>query len=387
MKTINVLFAYRNYKPIHPIYRSLYDNPPEGVKYSMPVVKKKPKMGFKIYRRFGENKLVRRLISTFQRYYLERNTMTQSCDLVHVIDFIPTKYQEFPFVVDIGHIDSLVGFGTINKDEARKIITFLTHKNCKAIIARTKASKKSIERFATEFVSDKNTAKLIIGKITVVYPSAKPSAEKPKTYKNNKLSLLFIGEKPYNKGLHELILAYERLCKSGIKIQLTAISNNWEELSEEYKKDNIEFLKAEFSRTDIIKIFKNTDIFVMPSHSDIFGMVHLEAFSTATPVIAANQYSTNEIVEHGRTGFLVNTDKKPLDQYPFPSRKAFLSSNFEQPEEKVVDELCEYINKLYIDRNLARRMSKNALETISNGKFSQGKRNKSLRELYEKALV
>lgn len=50
----------------------------------------------------------------------------------------------------------------------------------------------------------------------------------------------------------------------------------------------------------------NSDVVVVPSISEGFGVVFLEAFAAKTPVIAWNVPSGNELMVHGRTGYLVD---------------------------------------------------------------------------------
>jgi len=46
------------------------------------------------------------------------------------------------------------------------------------------------------------------------------------------------------------------------------------------------------------------DVFLLPSSSESFGLVALEAMSAEVPVVAANAGGLPEVVEHGVTGFL-----------------------------------------------------------------------------------
>jgi glycosyltransferase involved in cell wall biosynthesis len=57
-----------------------------------------------------------------------------------------------------------------------------------------------------------------------------------------------------------------------------------------------ETLKEEFSRCTV---------FVMPSAKEGFGMVFVEAMAYGKPVVAARAAGATEVVEHGRTGMLV----------------------------------------------------------------------------------
>ncbi|NVJ47470.1 MAG: glycosyltransferase family 4 protein [Cytophagia bacterium] len=56
-------------------------------------------------------------------------------------------------------------------------------------------------------------------------------------------------------------------------------------------------------------LMANSDVVVVPSISEGFGVVFLEAFSAKTPVVSWNVPAGNELIQHGRTGYLV----KPYD--------------------------------------------------------------------------
>lgn len=51
--------------------------------------------------------------------------------------------------------------------------------------------------------------------------------------------------------------------------------------------------------------FDAIDVFAMPSRTDSFGIVFLEAWANAKPVVAAAAGGVVEVVEHDKTGFLV----------------------------------------------------------------------------------
>ncbi|WP_305982470.1 glycosyltransferase family 4 protein [Roseivirga thermotolerans] len=57
--------------------------------------------------------------------------------------------------------------------------------------------------------------------------------------------------------------------------------------------------------TEVGALMANSDAVVVPSISEGFGVVFLEAFSAKTPVIAWDVPAGNELMEHGKTGYLV----------------------------------------------------------------------------------
>ena len=57
-------------------------------------------------------------------------------------------------------------------------------------------------------------------------------------------------------------------------------------------------------RSDVPHFYAALDVFAMPSRTDSFGIVFLEAWANAKPVVAAAAGGVVEVVEHGRTGLL-----------------------------------------------------------------------------------
>ena len=58
--------------------------------------------------------------------------------------------------------------------------------------------------------------------------------------------------------------------------------------------------------------YRAADVCVVPSHSESFGLVALEAAACGVPVVAAAVGGLTTLVDHGRTGFLVE-GRDPAD--------------------------------------------------------------------------
>ncbi|MEJ2279440.1 MAG: glycosyltransferase family 4 protein [Candidatus Lokiarchaeota archaeon] len=65
---------------------------------------------------------------------------------------------------------------------------------------------------------------------------------------------------------------------------------------------------------DKIKLtaFKESEIYLMPSRSDAFGIAYLEAWASGKPVIGANIGATPEVIKTNIDGLLVEFDN-PID--------------------------------------------------------------------------
>ena len=65
--------------------------------------------------------------------------------------------------------------------------------------------------------------------------------------------------------------------------------------------DHVRFLGKQLSFVELLCI---SDIFLLPSQSESFGLSGLEAMSCGVPVVASNIGGIPELVEHGETGFV-----------------------------------------------------------------------------------
>ncbi len=128
------------------------------------------------------------------------------------------------------------------------------------------------------------------------------------------------------------------------------------ELVNNYNLENeVSFLGHQ---SNIEELLSNYDVFVLPSRSEGFGLVLLEAMAVGLPVIASNIGGPAEIIKHGHNGLL-----------------------FER--ENHVD-LSDKIRELYSDRNKLNQISKTGLGFVQ--QFDISTMSEKYYELY-KALI
>lgn len=70
-------------------------------------------------------------------------------------------------------------------------------------------------------------------------------------------------------------------------------------------QDGVTWLGEIRSRDELIAMYRESDLFVMPSLRDSFGFVFLEAMTQGVPCIGTDLNAMPEIIEHGRTGYVV----------------------------------------------------------------------------------
>ncbi|MGA9381629.1 MAG: glycosyltransferase, partial [Phormidium sp.] len=54
-----------------------------------------------------------------------------------------------------------------------------------------------------------------------------------------------------------------------------------------------------------LELYHQADLFVLPTYSEPFGWVFIEAMAAGLPIIASRVNAIPEIVSHGETGFLI----------------------------------------------------------------------------------
>ena len=72
-------------------------------------------------------------------------------------------------------------------------------------------------------------------------------------------------------------------------------------------KDHVHFF-GELDLDSVISVLKRTDVFLLPSEFESFGVAALEAMSCGVPVICFNVGGLSELIEHKISGFLCEKD-------------------------------------------------------------------------------
>lgn len=147
-----------------------------------------------------------------------------------------------------------------------------------------------------------------------------PSQRKNKINFDGKSILLFVGRLRKIKGVDTILKALPLIIKSHPNIVLiivgsafyrserrTAYVNYLHELAKDIQ-NHVRFIPF-ISHDEIHLWFEAADIVLVPSvGKEAFGLVNVEAMSCGVPVIATNVGGMPEVIEHGKTGFLVNVN-------------------------------------------------------------------------------
>lgn len=142
---------------------------------------------------------------------------------------------------------------------------------------------------------DENTKKILKEK-TIVLPNGindywHKNAESKKYKKRDYLELVQVSEFIKRKKIDESINIIEYLNNNGVKSKLTLIGSGkyFDDIKQYVKNKHLEnFVTFTGQINDIDKlkdIYKNSDIFIMPSLNETFGLVYIEAMTQGLPVI------------------------------------------------------------------------------------------------------
>lgn len=152
--------------------------------------------------------------------------------------------------------------------------------------------------------------------------------------------VLFAGIKGYAKGAIDLLLAVDTLYRANPEYILVAIGTDTSEWGGAKKKIDknclLDFGYKEGKEKEVI--FGACDVFCMPSKSDAFGLVYLEAWHKKKPVIAADIPAVREFMD--KDGFFVE----------FGNREQIIGA----------------ITKLVINKNMARLLGERGSNKLIN---------------------
>ncbi len=238
--------------------------------------------------------------------------LLRSCnfDIVHYFFSLPTGVLSMYShgLRNVPYIVSLRGSDVPNYDlESRKL---------RLMHGVTQLATRHIWRNAAKVVAVSHSLRLLAEawldgvKIDVIHNGADllPSSE-PKTFHaSERLRIVAVSRLIPRKGLGDLLRAIAGLTDIDFELKIAGSGEAAQQLADLTAKlqlqDRVEFLGYQ-SQKDVRQLYSCADIFVLPTHSDAFANVILEAMSSGLPVIATDVGGAREAIEHGVNGLLV----------------------------------------------------------------------------------
>ncbi len=292
--------------------------------------------------------------------------------IIHIIDMDMFFY---PYLIDADKFNQIKSLGT-----GWPLNNKLSSKSKKRLETTKKLLKSSFcrkilpwSKWCMDYIMDFIDDPQIVKKIELLYPAVHNINYKRQGHEN--IRLLYIGNIFIKKGGMDVLRAFEILRQDYRNIELIFIGEIPKEIYYKYRKfKNIKFY-ARLERQKLFTLYKKSDIFVLPTKNDTFGISLLEAMNFGLPIITTKGKFvpvSREIVDDGISGFLIELDN---------------SSDSNRIEGTL--DFGDFIAKLRLlieDKGLREKMGMAGKSKIVDGKFSLKKRNNRLKEIYEEAL-
>jgi len=119
------------------------------------------------------------------------------------------------------------------------------------------------------------------------------------------------------------------------------------------------------SRAEVADAMRACSVFVLPSRYEGLGCAYLEAMACGKPVVACRGQGIDEIIEHGKNGWLIPNWRTPADG---------------------VDELAQGLSTLLRSPDLCSRLGASARETILN-RLTLSDQARRLAQIYGEAIA
>ncbi|MEM7821757.1 MAG: glycosyltransferase family 4 protein [Candidatus Aenigmatarchaeota archaeon] len=369
----------------HPIYDSLVKFPPQNIIFVNYRGKERATSKLTIYEK--KKNAIRKIITKFtstlripRMFYFRADV-----ELIHSSrGIIPLN--KIPWIMDIEHAKSFFdNHKVLLSKRAKNIVRkFLLSNYCKKIMPHCFIAYKSL---ISAFGKD------LENKIEVVYPAIETKKFKVK-HEVEKIRILFVANKFFEKGGKEVLEAFEKLNKK-YDIELLFKCKTPADFKLKYKKfDNLKIIEENLPYEALFKkIYSKSNMFVLPSYIDTFGFSLLEAMSVGLPIVTTNIFAIPEIVEDGFNGFLIEAKKYDWAADNGLMKPEFLLNprkrveTYVKDKEDIVKQLVEKLSLLIEDSSLRKKMGWCGRKVVEKGKFSIKERNKKLKKIYEEALV
>jgi alpha-maltose-1-phosphate synthase len=172
--------------------------------------------------------------------------------------------------------------------------------------------------------------------------------------------VVFVGRITRQKGIVHLLRAAQHL-DSSAQLVLCAGEPDTKEIGEEVaklvaevsaKRSGVTLIGRMLPRPQLMQILSHARVFACPSVYEPFGIVNLEAMACGTAVVASAVGGIPEVVDQGKTGYLV----------PFGGDGT--ARNEPRDPEQFAADFAEKLNLLIADPELARRMGEAGRERV-----------------------
>lgn len=165
---------------------------------------------------------------------------------------------------------------------------------------------------------------------------------------------LHVGPPHKRKGARELIRAFSRAfqVEDPVELYLKSFSptsrsdpESWEFVFERIQNGAVQdrpdiFLdQSHRSETEMVELYRSSNVLVLPSYGEAFGLSVLESFATGTPVIGSHYGPLTELI-HPRRGWFINGSVQQMQGIAYDSRE---EHPFFQPDVHTLSRIMESV--------------------------------------------
>lgn len=129
-----------------------------------------------------------------------------------------------------------------------------------------------------------------------------------------KLKLLYVGVINKNKNILTTVKSIKKLQRKDYDVKYTIVGKVIDiSIFNQVKDLSFVNYMSPKSKEELLEIYRNNDLFVMPSKTETFGLVYAEAMSQGLPIIYTRGQGFDKQFDEGEIGFSVNCfDDKEL---------------------------------------------------------------------------
>jgi glycosyltransferase involved in cell wall biosynthesis len=387
-------------KAAHPLYREQFRIVPDNFTYvpSNPDLAEEGDFHETLARRFGLRGRIERRVKTAAVVALAIGGHVRSVSiaapqntvLIHSAQVL-LKNPPRPYIVDFEnlYVFSLYQRIALERPWARQRLTELLHDPaCRYLLPWTDTARRGLLTMIDTQSRDQLAARAI-----TVRPAIRATVKNPMRRRAGPLRVAFVGARFFEKGGVEAVRAVRRV-RDSYDVELDLVSSVPKPWRHRLRQDDAIRIHQALPPASLRRLYERSHALLFPTHVDTFGYVVLEAFASATPVLAPNHHALPEMISDGVSGLLFQPENSffsPNGRPRFaltapPAAPLSFVRALEKPSDAYVDRIANQLARLAEDPDLVERLTAGALEQITHGPFSVERRREQLRRIYQLAL-
>ncbi len=253
-----------------------------------------------------------------------RNSENREYDLVHSHYWLSGRVGEklqalwdIPHIImfhTLGAVKNVIGVGEVEPGlrlSSEKEVA----KSCNRIIAATNREKAELSKYYNVPLDIVSVVPCGVN-LQLFKPEDKNTARRQLGLNGLESIILFVGRIDPLKGIDRLLKARTYLTDNP-ELKMIIIGGDdhlkpeWlrlKKITRDFGIENSVLFVGRVDQEDLPLYYSAADVFVVPSHHESFGLVALESLACGTPVVATKVGNIENIIQEGKTGYLVSGD-------------------------------------------------------------------------------